>query len=305
MKISLSLFLVLIFSSFTYAQYTETINSNRPGASFGAYSVGSNVIQAEGGVGFGNDKHELLNTDTDLIFVDYTLRYGLILEELELILEGRFLSANTTIPFGAGSRDILNSDFETNTFGAKYLVYDPHKKKQAEDPNLYSYHANNSMQWGDLIPAVSAYAGVNFFIGDNPFMFLDEPRISPKLAVSTQNNFDRTVLVINFIADKISTDFPSYSGIIAVTHALNRRYSVFGEFQTINSDIYSDELFRAGGAYLFNKNLQLDIFGLVNFKDTPQRWLVGAGLSYRWDMFHEDKLIKRDDGDGGDGGGKL
>ena len=286
---------MLIFSSFTYAQYTETINSNRPGASFGAYSVGSNVIQAEGGVGFGNDKHELLKTDTDLIFLDYALRYGLILEELELILEGRYLSVDITEPFGTSTRENSISNFESNTIGAKYLAYDPHKKRQQTGPNLYSYHANNSVQWSDLIPAISVYGGFNVLTGENPFMFEDEPSVSPKLAISTQNNFDKTVLVINFIADKISTDFPSYSGIITVTHALNSNYSVFGEFQTTNSDIYSDELFRAGGAYLFNKDFQLDVFGLVNFKDTPQRWLVGLGLSYRWDMFHKDKMLEMGD----------
>jgi len=284
-------FLCLLSIHLSFGQYTETINSNRPGASFGAYSVGTDVIQVEGGLGLGNDKHDLLKTDTDLFFIDYALRYGLLLEELELILEGRFAFADEVNTRSSITQSFSFSNFQSNTFGAKYLVYDPHKKKQIEGPNLYSYHADNSIQWSDLIPAVSVYAGANVLFGDNNFMFEDEPSISPKLAVATQNNFDASVLVINIIADKISTDFPSYSGIFTLTHALNRKYSVFGEFQTTISDIYSDELFRAGGAYLFNKNLQLDVFGLINFKDTPQRWLVGAGLSYRFDALHQDKYL--------------
>ena len=293
MKIVSSLILILIFSSFSYAQYTETINSNRPGASFGAFSVGTNVIQAEGGVGFGNDNHNLLNTETDNLFLDYALRYGFLFEELELILEGRFVSAEQTLSFGGGVSKFSN--FQTNTFGAKYLVYDPYKKRQKEGPNLYSYHANHRTQWRDLVPAISVYAGANLLFGDNPFMFIDEPSVSPKFAISTQNNFDRTVFVINLIVDKITTDFPSYSGIFTLTHALSNRFSVFGEFQTIIGDIYSDELMRGGAAYLFNKDFQLDVFGLVNFKDTPQRWLVGLGLSYRWDMFHKDKMLDMGD----------
>lgn len=295
MKSILYAIAVLSITSVSFAQYTETINSNRPGASFGAYSVGTNVFQAESGVGFGNDTHDLLNTDTDNFFLDYSLRYGLFFEQLELILEGRFISATQSIPFGSGSQDSKFSNFETNTFGVKYLFFDPNKKRQQEGPNLYSYHANHSFQWKDLVPAISIYAGANLLFGDNPFMFEDEPSFSPKLALSAQSNLDRTVLVVNLIADKFTTDFPSYSGIFTVTHALNKRFSIFGEYQTIISDVYSDDLVRAGGAFLFNKDFQLDLFGLTNFKDTPQRWLFGLGLSYRWDAFHKDTALEMDD----------
>jgi hypothetical protein len=125
-----SFFLSLFFISvapYAFAQYTETINSNRPGASFGAYSVGTNVIQAEGGIGFGNDTHDLLNTDTDNMFFDYALRYGLLFEQLELILEGRFVDATQTFPFGTGTEENSFRNFETNTFGIKYLFFDPNK----------------------------------------------------------------------------------------------------------------------------------------------------------------------------------
>ncbi len=294
MRFYLSLFSVVIFST-TFAQYTETINSNRPGASFGAYSIGTNVIQAETGVGFGNDTHDLLNTEKDLVFFDYALRYGLLFEQLELILEGRFLSTTEISPFGIGSRERTYSNFETNAFGVKYLFFDPNKKRQKEGPNLYSYHANHSFQWRDLIPAISVYVGGNFLFGENPYMFIDEPSITPRVAISAQSNIDRTVLVVNIIGDKFTTDFPSYSGIFTITHALNKRFSVFGEYQTIISDIYADDLVRAGGAFLFNKDFQLDAFGLVNFKDTPSRWLFGMGLSYRFDRLHKDTMLDMDD----------
>ena len=34
----------------SHGQYTDQINSNRPGASIGAFSVGKNVVQFEGAV---------------------------------------------------------------------------------------------------------------------------------------------------------------------------------------------------------------------------------------------------------------
>jgi len=270
------------------AQYTETINSNRPGASFGAFSVGTNVLQLEGAVGFGNNTHSLLLTDSDLLFFDYAVRYGLFFEQLEIILEGRFLNVDTTIPSGIETITSSASNFETNTIGLKYLVYDPYKNKQQEGPNVYSYFADKKLKWEDLIPAVSVYAGANLLFGDNAFLFPEEPSVSPKVAIGTQNNFGKTVFVMNFIGDKFTTDFPSYSGIFTLTHAFTPRFSIFGEYQTIISDIYSDDLVRGGLAYLFSKDFQVDLYGLTNFKDTPERWLVGLGLSYRFDQWHKD-----------------
>ena len=74
----------------TYAQYTETINSNRPGASQGAFSVGTGVIQIEAGGYYGNDDHTLLRTSTDILGADYSLRYGLFFEALGSSLIGSF-----------------------------------------------------------------------------------------------------------------------------------------------------------------------------------------------------------------------
>jgi len=291
MKLRLTLIFTCILFGISTAQYTETINSNRPGASFGAFSVGANVLQLEGAVGLGNNTHSLLLTDSDLLFFDYAVRYGLFLEELEILLEGRFLNQETTIPVGVETSTSSASNFETNTIGLKYLVYDPYKKRQQEGPNVYSYFADKKFKWKDLIPAVSVYAGANLLFGDNPFMFPDEPTVSPKVAIGTQHNFGRTVFVMNFIGDKFTTDFPSYSGIFTLTHAFTPRFSIFGEYQAIVSDLYSDDLVRAGMAYLFSTDFQIDLFGLTNFKDTPERWLVGLGLSYRFDQWHRDKPL--------------
>ena len=41
---------IFLSSSLSYAQYTNLINSNRPGSSQGAFAVGVNVIQFETGL---------------------------------------------------------------------------------------------------------------------------------------------------------------------------------------------------------------------------------------------------------------
>ena len=45
-------FLFLFTSSIAVAQYTDQLNSNRPGASIGAFSVGKNVFQSELGFAY-------------------------------------------------------------------------------------------------------------------------------------------------------------------------------------------------------------------------------------------------------------
>lgn len=283
----LLVFLIFTFTSnfLVQAQYTETINSNRPGNSQGAFAVGQGVLQFETGLRFGHDSHSLLNTETDNMGLDYALRFGFGFPELEVSLTGSYLIANQEIPYGAETMEFKYRNFESNTLGGKYLVYDPHKYRVYEKLNVRSYHANYRFRWRDLIPAVSVYAGANLLFGENPYMFEDEPNISPKFALITQHNYLRWVFVMNFIADKALTDYPTYAGIFTLTHSLNREFALFAEYQAIKSDIYSDDIARFGGAYLIHQDFQVDLAGLINFKDTPSRWQVSVGLSYRLD-FH-------------------
>ena len=54
-------FLLFFSTLFSFSQYTEVINSNRPGSSHGAFSVGVNVLQVESGVSAQSLKHSNLN----------------------------------------------------------------------------------------------------------------------------------------------------------------------------------------------------------------------------------------------------
>ena len=85
----LLVFLVLPF--LVKAQYTDVINSNRPGIAVSAYAVGTNVIQAETGFLYEKRNHSTLNTDASRFGGELALRYGLLFEQLEVIYEGTFL----------------------------------------------------------------------------------------------------------------------------------------------------------------------------------------------------------------------
>lgn len=292
-KLPFVLFLSFICFSGVSAQYTEMINTNRPGGSQGAFSVGTNVLQFESGVSYGKEKHELLETETNGLAIDYSIRYGFWKERLEVSLMGEFQSNSITDNRSTNTYEYKNANFKSNTVGAKYLVYDPYRKRELKGPNLYSWNANNKMQWADLIPAIAVYAGANFDFADNPFTPEVESSISPKLVLSTQNNFNSGwVFVTNIIVDRVTTDFPTYGYIVTLTHATNSYFSIFLENQGLKSDFYSDQLLRGGAAALVNQNFQVDLSLTYSLKDTPSKIYARAGVAYRFDMHNKDEFLE-------------
>ncbi|HLS12855.1 MAG TPA: transporter [Flavobacteriaceae bacterium] len=284
------LFLFLIGPQ-AFSQYTDLINTNRPGLSQGAFSVGRDVYQLELGFGYGKEKHNLLETKTTGMFAEYALRVGLITEELEFNLTGSFLNHDIEYYNLGYSHELSN--FKSNTLGVKYLIYDPYIKRVLEGPNLYSWRKNNRFQLEDLIPAISFYAGANFDTADNPFIYEDKFTVSPKLMIITQNNWiGGWVFVTNLIADRMTTEFPSYEYILTLTRTMRTGTSVFIENHGIFSDFYADQILRFGVAQLINPNLHIDASLQVNFKDTPTKTYGRIGLAYRLDRHSEDDYIE-------------
>lgn len=293
---SLKTYVFLMVFAFTlngYSQYTEVINSNRPGVSQSAFSVGTNVVQFEAGPYMLNEKHQLLDREDKSFGADFAVRYGLLWPQLELNLEGTFQSTKRSYTNTVPNEDSF-SNFKNLTLGAKYLVYDPFKNSEEEKPNLYSWKANHSFKWKYLIPAVAVYVGANYDTADNPFTASGVEGFSPKIMFSTQNNFSGGwVFVMNFIKDRIGTDQSDFSFILTLTKSVTDQLAVFAESENISSDFYADNLIRFGGAYLWTRNLQVDAAATFNTKDTPSVFGVALGASYRLD-FHKDK--EEDDG---------
>lgn len=274
----------------SYAQYTDVINSNRPGASRSAYSVGRNVVQFEAGPFSVNEERvPAPQTEAKGFGIDFAVRYGLLWEQLELNIEGNYQNDTFTRISEDLSSEEKRSNFRTLAFGAKYLVFDPYKNSEKEKPNLYSWNANHSFRWRSLLPAVSAYVGAHFDSKDNPFTAQGIEGISPRVIIATQNNFSNGwVFVTNFILDRIGTDQSDFTYILTLTHGFGEKWVAFGETQGIRSDFYADNLFRIGGAYLLSKDFQLDTAVTFNTKDTPTVLSFNFGMSYRLD-YHKDK----------------
>jgi len=268
--VKLSFILWVIISVSTYAQYTETINTNRPGASQGAFSVGKNVVQFEAGLAFGSEKHSILNAKTNTTEFQYNIRVGLLKEQLEFGLQGSYLNLKEDTGFD-------RKGFPSTALGVKYLIYDPYKFKKEPDANILSWYANKKFQWKKLIPAVSAYAAANFTSSTGDLAFQNDPdtratktqpNITPRFVVSAHNVWsERLVFIVNLVSNNLGSEFPEFRFIGTTTYNFNDKISFFGEYEGVSSKIYKDYLLKIGGAYLLNSDLQLDarILGGENY----------------------------------------
>lgn len=298
MRKTYMLVLVLGFLAFNsiYSQYTESINTYRPGTSQGAFSVGKNVVQGEAGIGISRESHSIFENKTSGFEFQYMFRAGLVLPQLEFNLQGSFLNQNIREDVGNSSGPFTRSGFTKNTLGAKYLIYDPYKYGLVNKIDIRSWKANKKFSFKKLIPAVSAYVGANFVSTKSDFAHHNnsdnrptkiQSSLSPKIIISAQNNWtEDLVFVSNFVFDDITTEFFDFRFILTSTYNFKGRWAILGEYELANSQIYKDHIFRAGGTYLINNDLQLDASVSSNVKDTPYKFAANVGISYRLD-FHK------------------
>jgi hypothetical protein len=86
------------------------------------------------------------------------------------------------------------------------------------------------------------------------------------------------------------------SFIGTTTYAITDKWSIFGEGQVFFRNIEgvpNDIQFGLGGAYLLNKNIQIDLSGrMIKYLDREgSTYLLSSGISWRLDR-HKDKIIK-------------
>ena len=243
------------------------------------------MLQIESGLFNVKEKHDLLNYETKGFGIDFKIRYGFIYEKLELVINGVY----QTDEFSDLRYNPVNSydrrNFKRFQVGAKYLIFDP-KKGQEDKPNVYSYWADRRFNLKNLIPAVSAYVGVNIDSKDNPFTSSGVNGISPSVAIFTQSNItNRSVLISNLILDRIGSPQNDFQYIISLTYAFNQSFIGFIEKHGIKSNFYAENKLSLGLAHLFNDNLQIDVGSTLNFKNTPKINYINLGLSYRLNLY--------------------
>ena len=226
----LHLFIMSFFigSVVVFAQYTDIINSNKPGFSESPYSVGKGIYQFESNIFLRNTSITNTFSKPQSLGVDILFRTSFFLDKLEL--NAQLTYQKDKIAF----KNIFTSNYFTSglskmTIGAKYLVYQQTYKDKSKE--IRSWKRKNSFDITRLIPSVAVYLGMNTdFVND----VHKTGSITPKVGVLLQQNLTQDFNVItNFYYDNMGTDFAQYSYIITLTQSFSNRWSAFFENQMV------------------------------------------------------------------------
>jgi len=282
---------VILFLGFesVFGQYTEVINSNKPGFSDSPYSVGTGVYQFENSLFLRN-----LNTKNSFsipksVGFDMLFRTSFFLERLELNAQMSLQNDQIFLTINP-SENINFTGFGRFVIGAKYLIFE--QKYEDKSKEVRSWVRRNGFDKKRLIPSVAIYAGVNTdFVSEN----YKTGSMSPKFGILLQNDLTNEFNIItNIFYDKVGTDFPEFSYIITATQNFNQRWSGFIENQTIFQENFNHTNIGGGFAYLFTKNMQFNASARFLEEGNASGFYGSLGVSYRIDK-HRDNFINVDD----------
>ncbi len=286
----LLLFYFLLFSAINYGQFTDVINSNRPGESMAAFSVGKTVFQVEDGLYGYHEKYDEHQYSVEGWGNELSIRYGAFFEQLELIVNLKYQNEQFDSTLFGNSHNI---GLKKTNIGAKFLVYDPEKNYEKK-PNLYSWKANHKFNFRQFIPAVGIYGGINLNLSGNTFArpyIPKDDKYSLKGMILTQNQFGRYTFLTNLIIDKFPSQKKTLDYVATLTRGFNERWSGMLEVQSNNGDHNGDTYLRVGAAFLPYENIQIDASIGKNFKNTPSMTFGGVGVAWRFDdNYSEIKL---------------
>ena len=283
-------------------QYTEIINSKRPGLAESPYGVGTHVLQIESGFFY-------RAVPTPIKMLDsygsrWFVRYGALSEKLEFnlsiiakynyqsSLENDLFHMNSVQEFT--NKPLVISDKPLRSegvhVGVKYLLYQ--QKYTDKSKEIRSWKRRMAFDTKRLIPSVGL--GLQAHI----------PQIDSKPergdirfdgAVLLQQDFsDRWILLTNFIVGDIKGADPFVAYLLSSTYAFSDRWSYFIENKgTYRKNRPTEFQWGTGLAFLCTKNLQLDVSASNTlFENNP--FVYGAvGISWRLD-WHRDKIIRKE-----------
>ena len=277
-------FVLLFTFLITNAQYTEVINSNRPGFSESPYSVGTGVYQFESNIFYRKTTIEPTFSRPESLGLDLFFRTSFLSEKLEL--NAQLAYQQDQIAF----KNIFTStDFDSESgmsqfsVAAKYLLYE--QKYTDKTKEVRSWKRKMAFDYKRLIPSVAIYAGFNTnFVGE----IFKKEKATPKAGILLQNDLsDYFNVITNVYYDYIGTDAKEISYIITATYNFSSRWSTFFENQGIFREFKNDTNFGTGLAYLFSKDLQINASARLLLEGEATGFYGGLGISYRIDR-HKD-----------------
>lgn len=289
-KQTLFFLLYLLGFSSIYGQFTEVINSNKPGFSESPYSVGTGVYQLESNLFLRNTAINPTFSIPESLGVDLLFRTSFFLEKLEI--NAQFGYQKDKVAF----KNIFTSDYYTTGFSkftvaAKYLLYQQEYDDKSKE--VRSWKRKMAFDYKRLIPSVAIYAGLNTDLVNDIYK---TGSMSPKVGLLLQNNLSTKFNIItNFYYDKIGTDFSELSYIATGTYNFSQRWSAFIENQTIFQEYKNNTNIGTGFAYLFSRNLQINTSARLLIEGKTEGIYAGIGVSYRVNK-HKDSYKELNSG---------
>ncbi|ARV14910.1 transporter [Polaribacter sp. SA4-12] len=285
------LFLVFLFivTNSIQAQYTDVINSNKPGFSESPYSVGTGVYQFETNFFLRDTSIEPTFSMPQSFGIDLLFRTSFFLEKLEL--NAQLTYQRDKVAF----KNIFTSHYFTSglskfTIGAKYLLFQPEYTDKTKE--VRSWKRRNAFDKKRLIPSVAIYLGMNTDLVNDIYK---TESITPKVGVLLQHNLTNEFNVIsNVYYDKIGTDFSEISYIITATQNFGSRWSGFLEHQGIFQKYQNNVNFGTGLAYLFSKDFQINTSARYLLEGKASGFYGSLGISYRINK-HQDAYTDLDE----------
>ncbi|WP_299061638.1 transporter [uncultured Polaribacter sp.] len=268
------------------AQYTDVINSNKPGLSESPYAVGLGVYQVE-------SNFFLRNTDTKTTFsnpqsygADLLFRTSFLREKLEF--NGQLIYQRDQFAFdNVFKSEQSASGVSKFSLGAKYLLYQPTYTDKSKE--VRSWKRRNAFDKKRLLPSIAIYGGLNTGFVNEVYV---QGGLSPKAGILLQQNLSRDFNVIsNVFYDRIGTNFEEISYIITATQNFGSRWSGFLEHQGIFQEHQNNANIGAGLAYLFSKDFQINTSARFILEGINPGFVLGFGVSYRIDK-HDDGYSK-------------
>ncbi|MFC2109928.1 transporter [Bacteroidota bacterium] len=276
---------LLLYVTYTQAQYTDVINSNRPGVSESPYAVGTGVFQFEAGFAHQFIKDRTIPNAITNNRLNQTFRTSLFSEKLEFNLsasQNNFKNLVNNDEFKG-----FNSSFG---FGVKYLIYHPQYEKRPLE--IRSWFKKQEFDWKRLVPAVGLKIDGNLYEGPNlipyqsqsSFQQVEGSHYGTNFTLLLQNNLNNYwVITTNFIYKEKPNNIKDFDLVISSNYTLSEAWAIFGELEQSLNKTSAITTVKAGTAYLANDNLQFDFCLNTGLTATETILGFGVGASYRID----------------------
>lgn len=262
------------------AQYTNVINSNRPGFSESPYSVGTSIYQLETGFFYNTSKIVRTFTIPNSFGYNMVFRTSFFNDKLEF--NTNFTLQSDKVAF----KNVFTSSYNTTgisdfSFGGKYLVFQQEFEDKSKE--IRSWKKRQAFDWKRAIPSVAVYLGINTNLVNDIYKL---EGVTPKIGVLLQNNLSNDInIVSNFFIDNIGSNYTELSYIVTGTYAVNKDWSAFLEYQGTRNKYQVNNNFGTGVAYLFSRHFQVDASTRLNFNGKTTAFYTGIGFSFRLDRY--------------------